>query len=117
LPTQIIIAVPVLKQDKQGVVTASDNEQEIVRHASLMKFSGYIDLSNMEGGDTVVVRQYLRIRKHGEYKKYAEETYVGVQENPIIYVTTKILVYGVEITIQQTTGTFKSFDYTFTRED
>ena len=69
----------------------------------------------MDTGDEIVVRQYIKIKNGGVYLKYAERTYSGKQAFDILYLTTKPTVYGIKITLQQTSGTYRSFDYQFFR--
>ncbi|MEM2568168.1 MAG: hypothetical protein QXH20_06855 [Candidatus Bathyarchaeia archaeon] len=76
---------------------------------------GYIDLSPMASGDTVVIRQYMKISAAGGYVKYAEETYSGAQSLPLLYIVTKPAKYGIKITAQQTAGTNRTFTYQFFR--
>jgi len=77
---------------------------------------GYIDLSPMQDGDTVVVRQYIKISQTGEYVKYAEETIEGAQSLPLLYVITKPGRYGIKVTLQQTSGTNRTLAYQFFRK-
>lgn len=106
-----------LKRRVEGTINANSSEQTLAQVNSLLKLSGYIDLSNMEDGDEVIIKQRMRVKPGGNYKQYAKETYVGVQENPLIYITTKVLGYGGKITLQQTGGSLKSFDYEFISEE
>jgi hypothetical protein len=76
---------------------------------------GYIDLTPMASGDTIVVRQYMKIASAGNYVKYAEETYTGAQSLPLLYITTKSGRYGIKITAQQTAGTNRTLTYQFFR--
>jgi hypothetical protein len=76
---------------------------------------GYIDLSPMASGDTIVIRQYMKITATGAYVKYAEETYSGAQTLPLLYITTKSGRYGIKITAQQTAGTNRTLQYQFFR--
>jgi len=76
---------------------------------------GYIDLTPLDSGDTIVVRQYMKISATGDYVKYAEESYSGAQSLPLLYITTKPARYGIKITIQQTAGTNRTFTYQFFR--
>lgn len=76
---------------------------------------GYVDLSPMASGDTIVVRQYMKISATGDYIKYAEETYSGAQTLPLLYIITKPAKYGLRITIQQTSGTYRTLTYQFFR--
>lgn len=105
-----------LKEEATGTLTADGSEQTIIERSLLMKFSGYIDLSNMVAGDTVVIRQYMQVKPGGNYRRYEEGSYTGVQDPPLIYVTPKVTDYGVRITLQQIAGIFRDFDYTFIRE-
>lgn len=76
---------------------------------------GYIDLSPLASGDTLVIRQYMKISATGDYVKYAEETYSGAQSLPLLYITTKPGRYGIKITAQQTAGTNRTLTYQFFR--
>lgn len=76
---------------------------------------GYIDLSPLASGDTIVIRQYIKISPTGGYIKYAEETYSDAQSLPLLYVVTKPGRYGIRITAQQTSGTYRTLSYQFFR--
>lgn len=100
-----------------GIIIANGGEQTVYEVSSpSVKLLAYIDLSRMEAGDEVVVREYLMIREGGEYVKYHDETYRGVQDPPLLYITPKTVTYEGKITIQQTKGSFKSFDYNIIKE-
>jgi hypothetical protein len=101
---------------KKGTLTADGTEQTVLEFVDVGVISGHIDLQNMVEGDAVVIRQYIKVKDGGEYKKYAEETYVGAQSLPIVHVTPKAVDIAMKITLQQTSGTFKNFDYNFIRE-
>jgi hypothetical protein len=76
---------------------------------------GYVDLSPLASGDTIVIRQYMKIAPTGAYKKYAEETYSGPVDPPMLYIVTKPGRYGIRVTVQQTAGTSKNLDFQFFR--
>jgi hypothetical protein len=76
---------------------------------------GYIDLSPMASGDSIVIRQYMKITATGDYVKYAEETYSGAQSLPLLYIVTKPGRYGIKVTAQQTAGTYRTLAYQFFR--
>jgi hypothetical protein len=101
---------------KKGTLIADGTEQTLLEFVGVGVVSGHIDLQNMEEGDVVIIRQYIKVKEDGEYKKYAEETYTGIQELPVIYITPKAVDIAMKITLQQTSGTYKSFDYNFIRE-
>ena len=76
---------------------------------------GYVDLTPMQSGDTIVIRQYIKIASTGDYVKYAEESYSGAQSPPLLYVVTKVGRYGIKVTAQQTAGTNRTLTYQFFR--
>jgi len=100
----------------KGTITADGTEQTLLEYTEQASvISGYVDLSEMTLGDTVIIRQYMKTEKDGEYKKYAEETYIGKQDIPLVYITPKVIDVAVKITLQQTAGTFKTFTFSFMR--
>ena len=76
---------------------------------------GMINLTPMQVGDTVVVREYMQVLSTGAYAKYAEETYSGAQTIPLLQVMTRISTHDIKVTIQQTAGTNRTFEYSFVR--
>jgi hypothetical protein len=101
---------------KKGTLIADGTEQTLLEFVGVGIVSGHVDLQNMAADDTVVIRQYIKLKDDGAYKKYAEEAYTGVQSLPDIYITPKAVDIAMKITLQQTTRTFKSFDYNFILE-
>ena len=76
---------------------------------------GYVDLTPMAGGDTIVVRQYMKVKAAGAYVKYAEETYTGAQTIPLLHIVTKPAKTSIKVTAQQTAGTNRTLDVQFFR--
>ena len=76
---------------------------------------GYIDLTPMASGDTIVIRQYMKVKTAGSYVKYAEETYTDAQSIPLIHITTKAAKTSIKVTAQQTAGTNRTLDVQFFR--
>jgi hypothetical protein len=101
---------------KKGKITANGEEQTVLEYTGTGIISGHIDLKNMDDGDTVIIRQYIKAAEEEDYTKYAEEQYKDKQENPLIYITPKAIDIAIKVTIQQTTGTYKTFNYNFVRE-
>jgi hypothetical protein len=103
----------------EGTVVTSGSETTVIQDeisGNPPRFlEGYIDLSTLTTGDTIIVRQYIKIAPTGSYVKYAEETYSGIQDLPLLYIVTKPCRYGIMITIVQTTGTNKELSYQFFR--
>lgn len=76
---------------------------------------GYVDLTPMAGGDTIVIRQSMKVKAAGAYVKYAEETYTGAQTIPLLHVVTKPAKTSIKVTAQQTGGTNRTLDVQFFR--
>jgi len=95
-----------------GTLTADGTEQIVREITNIVgKVHAYIDLSNMASGDTVVIREYIMIKEGGSYIKYHEETYSGAQVLPLLHIIMKPAKYGLKITLQQTAGTYRTFDW------
>jgi hypothetical protein len=99
----------------EGVLVADGTEQVILEIAEPTRISGYVSLKAMSDGDVVVIRQYVSV--DGKvYELYAQETFTGVQENPIVYVRPKELASATKVTLQQVAGTFKTYHFVFVKE-
>jgi hypothetical protein len=106
-----------VKTLKSGNLHADGTEQILLEFVGISTVSGYVDLSEMTLGDTVVIRQYIKLVQGADYQKYAQETYVGIQQEPVVYITPKKSDNALKVTLQQTTGLFKNFDNNFISED
>jgi hypothetical protein len=78
---------------------------------------GYIDLSALASGDTVVIREYIAVDGQN-YRTFATVTYSGPVSDPVIRFHTKTLLASMlyRVTITQTSGTLRSFPYGFVVE-
>jgi len=74
---------------------------------------GYIDLSQLASGESITVREYMKIKPGGNYVLYAQETYTGVQDLPLLHITTKPSRYGlkIELVMSSAPSANRSFDY------
>ena len=101
-----------LIEEAVGTLTATGAEDTIKEiTATVNKLHCFVDLTAMQAGDTIVVRQYMKIKAAGTFIKYADETYSGVQALPMLYVVTKPAKDGIRITIEQTAGTNRDYDW------
>ena len=98
----------------QGTIIADGTEQLVVEDAVLSNLSGFLDLVELQAGDTVIIRQYVDM--NGGYKLYAEESYSDVQAQPALHLTPKTSNTKMKVTLEQTAGTYKEFGYEFVRE-
>lgn len=100
---------------KSGDLTTDGSEQTLVEYAGLGKVSGYVDLSAMQLGDIVEVKQYIMV--DSSYQKYADEVYENLQTVPVIYVTPKETDKGLKVTLQQITGVLRRYHNRFILEE
>lgn len=75
-------------------------------------FTGYIDLTNMASGDTTEIRVYLIVKSAGSYIQYYVQTYSGAQTNKCVYIPPLPSAYGWKLTLKQTAGTGRIYDFT-----
>lgn len=98
----------------RGTLVADGTEQTILTYTGdIAMIQGYIDLSSMSVGDSVTIRLYVKIKPDGEFKLYKEENYAAPSKEELVYVLPRLSGYGIKITLQQTYGSYKSFDYLF----
>jgi hypothetical protein len=99
----------------EGYFYADGTEQTILDAGSGMVVTGYIDLSEMQAGDEVVLRMYVRTREGGEYGLYASQAYRDAQGEPVVCVLPRYTAHGMRMTLQQVKGTYRRFSYVFVR--
>ena len=102
----------------EGALTANGMEQIICEQCggTPSQVSGHIDLGNLALGDCVTVRVHIKLSAGGEWRKYYEGSFVDAQTTQILHLTTKPENHGLKITMQQTLGTYRNFDYEFFEE-
>jgi len=74
----------------------------------------YIDLSNLASGDTLVIREKADIDNNGAFETIHETTYSDAQSEPLVFQSGNLLTNTdcpVKVTIEQTSGTNRSYDY------
>ena len=102
-----------LEEVAVGTLTADGTEQTVLEKASMGTFEGWVDLSNMASGDVVVIKVYVKAKSGGSFRQYDSASYSNAQTNPAVHVTRLSAKYGIKITLQQTVGSYRSFDYNF----
>ena len=100
----------------KGTKSADGSEQDLVNVSGIGKYEGYIDLTNMGASDIVVVKEYVKLKSGGSFIVYATTTYNGVQAEPAIHAVRKLSEYGWRVTLQQTDGVNRDYDYEFLKE-
>jgi hypothetical protein len=99
-----------------GVFTADSSEYLVVELTGLNRLMGYINLKNMQAGDTIIIREYVKLLSSSSYSEYDKTLYVGVQVEPVIYFKSKEVQFGVRVTLQQTAGSYRNIEYDFFKE-
>jgi hypothetical protein len=105
-----------LEEHSVGTLTADGTEQTVTELTVLGTLEGHIDLSNMASGDTVRIREYIRMKTGGAYQLYDSVDYSGALAQPALHMVKLPARYGVRITLQQTAGVNRDYDYNFFRE-
>jgi hypothetical protein len=89
-----------------GTVTTDGTEQNVyINNAPAGVFDPkivQIDFTNQTAGETVVIREYYRIKSGGGMVKMDEVTFAGVQDPLLKNVTLEENRFGVQVTIQRT---------------
>ena len=98
----------------EGTLTADGTEQVVSEISEVSRFSGYVSLAKMQAGDSVVIRQYTKL--FATWEKYGEVTYSNAQAEPVIYFTPKEIASAIRVTLEQTAGPSRTFDYKFIKE-
>jgi len=100
----------------QGTKLADGTVQDLVNILLTKWVCGFLDLSNMVSGDTVIVTYKIQIKSGGNKIQHWQATYSGAQANPMLPFPSMFIPYGIEVSIQQTAqgaGGYKNFDYYF----
>ena len=117
--------MPVVIVDKRryvGTITPSGlNIEEIVvdikQQQDEYMVEGYMDLGELDTGDTVEITEYIAV-DGATLRKFRSSSFSGPLKEPIIRVHTKTLdrSFLYRLTITQKSGTIRSFPYGFLLE-
>jgi hypothetical protein len=98
-----------------GTVTTDGTEQNVyINNAPSSVFDPkivQIDFTNHTATETVVIREYYRIKSGGGLIKKDEKTFAGVQDPLLKNVTLEPNRFGVQVTIEKTAGTNRGYDF------
>ena len=106
-----------LEEVAVGTLTADGTEQTLLEKDSMGTFEGWIDLSNMASGDVTVIKVYAKLKSGGSYRQYDSASYSGAQTNPALHVSALPASYGVKVTLTQSAGVNRDYDYKFYRRE
>jgi len=101
----------IFAQYSSSSLTTSGSDQAMLSYTAArdVGISGWVNLSNLQAGDTVIITSKLNGVVHTMIQ------YAGVQAHPFVYVKTRAIsntdVYA--ISIQQTVGSYRTVAYRF----
>jgi hypothetical protein len=103
------VAIGQLNQETTVVEIGPANDDWMVE--------GYIDLSQIQSGDAVVVNEYVAL-DGGNYRLLYSATVTGPPTEPVVRFHTKTLLATMKykVTVTQTAGTPRSVSYYFITE-
>ncbi len=96
-----------------GVIAADGTEQIIAEYPTpgVVILCGWVDLSALQGGETVRIREYVRLTDLGGFKVYAASDYSGVMDDPMLYIESKPSNRGIMLTVEQIAGVLRQFPF------
>jgi hypothetical protein len=99
----------------EGTVTTDGTVQTLVEKTGTLEFQldGYVDLTHMAAGDAITIIQSMKIASGGAYVAYASENYSDAQTLKLLHIVTKPAVYGLKVTITETGGAHRAYDFEF----
>jgi hypothetical protein len=113
---EAVLAPALISVVGRGTVTADGTEQVLLEYAGrISTIAGYVDLSNMDAGDVVVIRSYVKVSPDEDFRLYRSETFEGRQIETALYLLPRLSGFAMRVTLQQTAGTYKSFDFLFVK--
>lgn len=83
-------------------------EQTLFENTELGEFSGYIFLKAMGASDVITIRAKVMNKETEEYELADTGTFTGVQTTSCIRIAQVIGKMGLQVTAQQTAGTYRT---------
>lgn len=100
-----------------GTLTADGTEQTVFTATDGPGFVfWYVDLENMAGGDTVVLREKVDVDNDGVFEQFQSVTYSDAQTSPVISQSANLLsdaTVPVRVTLEQTGGVNRDYPYAY----
>lgn len=101
--------------DSSGTVTADGTEQTLATSTSNATFQPKVDLSNMAIGDAVELRIYTKVLTGSTLHQCWKGTYANVQVNPVAIGPMLASDFSYKLTLKQTAGTDRNYDWSLLR--
>jgi hypothetical protein len=98
-----------------GSFMTSSTEEPIFEYirAEPFTFSGYVNMKNLEDGDEIIIREYVKLGVDEDYTLYFEEPIHNKQKEPLYHIEKLPALKAIKVTIQQTKGTPKYVPWEF----
>jgi len=110
-----IVNASLVTTETGGTLTTDGNEQDLyINNAPAGVFEPLLlqlDCTNMQAGDTIVIRVYYRIIPGGNLIKKDETSFSDAQDPPLKNVAIEPNRYGIQVTIQRTVGGDRAYDW------
>ena len=107
-------SIPVLTETG-GTVTTDGTEQTVYTNdapAGLFSPKSFLmDFTAHTAGETVLVREYYRIKSGGNYIEYKETSYAGAQDPDLKIHSLFGNRFGIKVTAEKTGGTNRAYDW------
>jgi len=103
-----------LYERTDGTLTADGTEQtvyEVTPSVILVPDSITMSLINMVADDSVTINMYAKLKSGGAYELIDTQDYGNVKDIPAINITGQPNRYGWKVTLQQTVGINKDYDW------
>ena len=94
-----------------GTTLADGTVQTLTDTVDNKYFTFKIDLTNMATGDTTVLKIYDMVLNGGALALWFTKTFVNAQTNPIFFLAPLWITEEIKITLQQTAGTNRNYDW------
>ena len=98
-----------------GTLTTDGTEQNIYTNDAPAGIYSprevFIDFTNQTAGETLVVREYYRIKSGGDLIKIDETSFVGVQDPLLKCISLKDNRFGIQVTAELTAGVNRDYDW------
>lgn len=112
----------VARSPQSGTTTMTGAELTLYEQTDVNPFvflGGFVDLFNMAGGDTIVIKVYVKLKSGGTYRQLSLDTvntYSGAQTPPVKFINGPgeiYNMYGFKVTCTQSAGVNRDVDHSW----
>lgn len=90
---------------EQTLYEFTDNREAVVEL--------YVDLSEMQAGDSITVKEYMVNQDGGAYVEYGSESYSDAQTIKLLHITPKPVLHELKVTVEQTAGVMRNIPFQY----